>query len=80
MGSPIEVLGSTLLESFTIPAGLTLVINNGATVTNAGTVTNNGIIQINPGGSFVNNGIYEGTGNFSGNFINPLLGTVDPGN
>ena len=80
MGSPIEVLGSTLLESFTIPVGVTLIINNGATVTNAGTVTNNGTIQINPGGSFVNNGIYDGTGNFSGNFINPTLGTVAPGN
>ena len=44
------------------------------------TVTNNGTIQINPGGSFVNNGIYDGTGTFSGNFINPTLGTVAPGN
>ena len=79
-GSPIEVISSTLIESFIIPSGVTLIILDGAVVTNLNTITNNGTIQLNTGGTFNNNGIFKGSGTFTGSFDNPAIGTVAPGN
>lgn len=77
-GSTIDVLSNTFVESFAVPAGITLIIHDGATVTNNGTITNNGIIQLNTGGVFTNNGVYRGSGNFIGDLNN--TGSISPGN
>lgn len=59
-----------------VPAGYIVTIIHD--VTNTGTITNNGNITVAPGFSFTNEGIYQGTGTFTGSFINN--GTVKPGN
>ncbi|MBK8699748.1 MAG: hypothetical protein IPN29_09425 [Saprospiraceae bacterium] len=78
-GDIIDIFAGTYSESFIVPEGVTLRINAGTAVFNAGgTVCNNGIIELN-GGSFQNAGVYSGTGNFFGAFINSVGGSVRPG-
>ena len=78
LGDVIHAYGNNLLESFEIPAGVTLEIHTGAVVINSGMVCNNGMILIN-GGSYINSGTYAGQGTFNGNFENSIGGVVKPG-
>ncbi|MGE5355629.1 MAG: right-handed parallel beta-helix repeat-containing protein [Deltaproteobacteria bacterium] len=69
----------TLTSPLTIGSGQTYLIKSGTTLINTGqTITNNGTMTLEPGGNFTNTGIYQGNGEFNGNFINN--GTVRPGN
>ncbi|MFN8319125.1 MAG: hypothetical protein U0V54_06830 [Saprospiraceae bacterium] len=80
-GNTIQVEGNiNSIGINTIPAGITVQINNGASWTNNMTLTNNGTITEVGTGSFVNGpmGLYKGTGNFNGSLVNN--GTVNPGN
>jgi len=80
-GNTIQVEGNiNSIGINTIPAGITVQINNGASWTNNMTLTNNGTITEIGTGSFVNGpmGLYKGTGNFIGSFVNN--GTANPGN
>ncbi|MBK7222630.1 MAG: hypothetical protein IPH94_15330 [Saprospiraceae bacterium] len=65
LGDVIHAYGNNLLESFEIPAGVTLRNSHGAVVINSGMVCNNGMILIN-GGSYNNSGTYAGQGTFNG--------------
>jgi hypothetical protein len=67
--------GSTVIVS----PGSNLVIPTGTSILNNGTVLNNGTITIN-GGTFNNEGSYIGDGAYTGGvFVNPVGGTVNPG-
>ncbi|MGE5355625.1 MAG: MopE-related protein [Deltaproteobacteria bacterium] len=61
-----------------IPSGYTVIIQHNVTNPAGNTITNNGLMSIGAGINFINNGIYQGTGTFNGNFINN--GIVRPGN
>ena len=78
LGDVIHAYGNNLLESFEIPAGVTLAIHTGAVVINSGMVCNNGMILIS-GGTYINSGTYAGQGTFNGNFVNNVGGVVKPG-
>ena len=80
-GETVELqLGSaTMTGPLTVDAGQTYIIRAGTTLnTNGQTITNNGTIELEPGATFTNTGIYQGDGQFIGDFINE--GTVKPGN
>jgi Secretion system C-terminal sorting domain len=59
---------------------LTIYNRSSGIFRNTGTYINGSNGSINNEGSFVNTGIYKGTGNFQGNFTNSSGGRVAPGN
>lgn len=61
-----------------IPAGVQLIITEPVTNPANNTIVNNGLISVGGAGTFINYGIYQGNGNFEGNFINN--GILKPGN
>lgn len=80
-GNTIQINGIiTSIGTNTIPAGVTIQINNGAIWTNNTSLTNNGIIVEMGTGDFINgsNGTYKGKGTFNGSFMNN--GSMSPGN
>jgi hypothetical protein len=73
--------GTTIASGsiITVSPGSTLVIPTGTTITNEGTIINNGTLTIS-GGTFSNDGTYTGSGAYTGGvFVNPVGGTVNPG-
>lgn len=80
-GNTIQINGIiTSIGTNTIPAGVTIQINNGAVWTNNTSLTNNGSIVEMGTGDFINgsNGTYKGKGTFNGSFMNN--GGLSPGN
>lgn len=61
-----------------IPAGVSIIITYPVTNPVGNTLVNNGQIDFGPGGTLINEGVYTGTGGFTGTLIN--LGEVRPGN
>jgi hypothetical protein len=74
--------GTTIASGtiITVSPGSTLVIPTGTTITNEGTILNNGTLTLS-GGTFDNSsGTYSGSGAYTGGvFVNPVGGTVNPG-
>jgi hypothetical protein len=68
----------------TIPSGITVENPSGnltinTPIINNGTILNNGTLTIS-GGTFTNDGAYTGSGAYTGGvFVNPVGGTVNPG-
>lgn len=80
-GNTIEVVGNiSSIGVNTIPMGVTVQVNAGATWTNSMMLTNNGTITEIGSGNFINAamGVYKGTGSFNGTLNNS--GLVTPGN
>ena len=61
-----------------IPQGVSITITYPVTNPVGNTLINNGQIDFGPGGTLINEGVYTGTGTFTGTLIN--LGEVRPGN
>jgi len=61
-----------------ISSTLSIAINHPIINPVGNNLINNGEIQVNTGGSFINEGTYSGNGTFIGNFINN--GNMNPGN